>query len=83
MPSWADTHTHTYRHVNQSKFKKAGVQGLWLHVPGLKIKIKLMLCKPLFIVHGKVKGLFKVILEYKNKVTQLKTWAWHMHNKIA
>ena len=48
-----------------------------------KIKIKLMFCKPLFIVHGRVKGLFKVILEYKNGVPQLKNWAWHMHNKIT
>ena len=33
-----------------------------------------MLCKPLFIVHVRVKGLFKVILQYKNKVPQLKKW---------
>ena len=32
-----------------------------------QIKTKLMLCKPLFIVHGRVKGFLKVILQYKNK----------------
>ena len=48
-----------------------------------QIKTKLILCKPLFIVHVRVKGLFKVILEYKNKVPQLKKWAWQIHNKIA
>ena len=43
-----------------------------------------MLCKPLLIVHVKVKGLFiKVILEYKNKASQLEKWAWHMNNEIA
>ena len=31
------------------------------------IKTKLMLCKLLFIVHVEVKGLLKVILEYKTK----------------
>ena len=48
-----------------------------------QIKTKLMLCKPLFIIHVRVKGLFKVILEYKNEAPQLKKWAWHMHNKIV
>ena len=33
-----------------------------------QIKTKLMLCKPLFIVHGRVKGFLKVILQYKNEV---------------
>ena len=42
-----------------------------------------MLCKPLFIVHVKVKGLFNVIPEYKDEAPQLKTWAWQMHNRIA
>ena len=42
-----------------------------------------MLCKPLFIVHGRVKGYLKVILQYKNKVSLLQKWAWHMHNKIV
>ena len=37
-----------------------------------QIKIKPMLCNPLFIVHIRVKGLFKVILEYKNETPQLK-----------
>ena len=46
-------------------------------------KSKLMLCKPLFNVHVRVKGLYKVILEYKNKVSRLKKWAWHMNNEIA
>ena len=48
-----------------------------------QIKTKLMLCKPLFIVHVRVKGLFKVILEYKSEVPQLQKWAWHMYNEIA
>ena len=30
-----------------------------------QIKTKLMLRKPLFIVHGRVKGFLKVILQYK------------------
>ena len=37
-----------------------------------------------------VKGLYTVILEYKNeasqlknKASQLKKWAWHMNNEIA
>ena len=38
--------------------------------------------KPLFIVHVRVKGLLKVILEYKNEAPQWQKWAWHMHNKI-
>ena len=32
-----------------------------------QIKTKLMLCKLLFIVHGRVKDLLKVILVYKNE----------------
>ena len=48
-----------------------------------QIKTKLMLCKPLFIVHVRVKGLLKVILEYKNEAPQLQKWTWHMHNEIA
>ena len=43
----------------------------------------LMLCKPLFIAHGRVKGFVKVILQYKNKAPQLQKWAWHMHNEIV
>ena len=46
-------------------------------------KTILMLCKPLFIVHVRVKGLLKVILEYKNEAPQLKKWVWHMHNEIV
>ena len=42
-----------------------------------------MLCKPLFIVHGRVKGFLKVILQYKNKAPQLQKWVWQIHNKIA
>ena len=49
----------------------------------IEIKIKLMLCKSLFLIHGQVKGLLKVILQYKNKAPQLQKWAWHMHNKIV
>ena len=38
-----------------------------------QIKTKLMLCKPLFVVHVKVKGLFKVILQYKMKLLSFKS----------
>ena len=41
-----------------------------------------MFYKPLFNIHGGVKGFLKVILQYKNKVPQFQKWAWHMHNKI-
>ena len=44
---------------------------------------QLMLCKPIFIIHGRVKRLLKVVLQYKNKVPQLQKWAWHMHNEIV
>ena len=43
----------------------------------------IMVCKPLFVVHVRVKGLYKLILEYKNEAPQLKKWAWHMHNTIV
>ena len=46
-------------------------------------KNKLMLCKPLFIVHARVKCLLKVIPEYKEETSQLEKWAWHMNNEIA
>ena len=36
------------------------------------MKTNLMLCKPLFIVHGEL-----------NKVPQLQKWAWHMPNEIV
>ena len=36
-----------------------------------QIKTKLMFCKPLFIDHVRVKGLYEVILEYKNEAPQL------------
>ena len=48
-----------------------------------QIKIKLMLCKPIFIIHGRVKGFLKVILQYKNKAPPLQKKAWHMHHKIV
>ena len=48
-----------------------------------QIKTKLMLCKPLFIIHGKFKGFLKVILQYKNEVPPLQKWARHMDNKIV
>ena len=48
-----------------------------------QIKTILTLCKPLFIVNVRVKALFKVMLEYKNKAPQLEKWAWHMHNEIV
>ena len=47
------------------------------------IKTILTLCKPLFIVHVRVKGLYKVILGYENEVPQLKKWVWHMQNDIV
>ena len=36
-----------------------------------QFKTKLMFCKTLFIIHVKVKGLFKAILQYKNEVPLL------------
>ena len=48
-----------------------------------QIKTKLMLCKPLFILHVRVKGFLKVILQYKNKAPQLQKWACHMHHEIV
>ena len=48
-----------------------------------QMKTKLMLCKPLFIVHGRVEGFLKVILEYKNESPLLQKWVWHMHNEIV
>ena len=47
-----------------------------------QIKIKLMLCKPIFIIHGRVNGLLKVILQYKNEAPQFQKWVRHMHNDI-
>ena len=41
-----------------------------------------MLCKPLFIVHGRVKAFLKAVLQYKNEAPPLQKWAWHMHNEI-
>ena len=46
-------------------------------------KAILTLYKPLFIVHVRVEGLFKVILEYKNEVPQFEKWVWHVHNEIV
>ena len=46
-------------------------------------KAILMFCKPLFVIRVRVKDLYKLILEYKNKVPQLKKWVWHMHNVIV
>ena len=48
-----------------------------------QIQTKLMLCKPLFIVHGRVKTFLKAMLQYKNEVPPLKKWVWHMHNEIV
>ena len=42
----------------------------------------LTLCKPLFIINVRVKGLLKVTLEYKNESPLLEKWAWHIHNEI-
>ena len=47
-----------------------------------QIKTILTLCKPPFFVNVRAKGIFKIILEYKNEVPQLKKWAWHMHNEL-
>ena len=38
-----------------------------------------MLCKPLFIVYGRVKAFLKAVLQYKNKAPPLQKWAWHIH----
>ena len=46
-------------------------------------KAILTLCKPLFVVHVVVKGLYELILEYKNEVPQFEKWAWHMHDTIV
>ena len=54
-----------------------------MHNANKQIKTKLMLCKPLFIDHGRVKGFLKVILQYKNETPQLQKWVWHMHSKIV
>ena len=48
-----------------------------------QIKTKLILCKPLFIVHGRVKGFLLAILQYTNRAPPLQKWAWDMHNEIA
>ena len=48
-----------------------------------QIMTKLMLCKPLFIIHGRVKGFLKVILQHKNEVPLLQKWVWHMHSEIV
>ena len=48
-----------------------------------EIKSKLMLCKPLFIIHGRVKGFLKVILQYKNEASPWQKWVWHMHNDVV
>ena len=41
-----------------------------------------MLCKPLFIIHVRVKVFLRLYWD-KNEVPQLQKWAWHMHNKIV
>ena len=41
-----------------------------------------MLCKPLFIVYGRVKAFLKAVLQYKNEAPPLQKWAWHIHNEI-
>ena len=40
-----------------------------------QIKTELMLYKALFIIHGRVKGILKLILQYKNEEPQLQKWA--------
>ena len=55
--TWKDrqTDTPTYRHTNQSNFRKLVARGLWPHTPGFKIHTSIVLfiiiC-PLFIEHG-------------------------------
>ena len=64
--------------------KRSGNARLPPQSPSRKqVKMILTLCKPLFIVNARVKGLFKVILEYKNEAPQLEKWARHMHNEIV
>ena len=49
-----------------------------------QIRTKLMLCKPLFIVHGRVKGFLKVrATTVQNEAPLLQKWVWHMHNEIV
>ena len=48
-----------------------------------QIKAKVLLSKPLFIVHDRVKGFSKVIVQYKNEAPPLQKWAWHMDNEIV
>ena len=40
-----------------------------------QIMNKLILYKPLFIIHERVKAFLKVILQYKNEASQLQKWA--------
>ena len=42
-----------------------------------------MLCKLLFIVHGRVKAFLKAILQYKNEGPPLEKRVWHMYNEIV
>ena len=42
-----------------------------------------MLCKPLFIVHGRVKAFLRAILQYKNEAPPLQKWVWHMYTEIV
>ena len=41
-----------------------------------------MLYTPIFVIHERVKGFLKVILQYKNGAPQLQKWPWYMHNEI-
>ena len=61
MSSPAQNKRHYYLASQQSLSKK-------------QIKTKLMLCKPIFTIHGRVKGFLKVLLQYKNKAPQLQKW---------
>ena len=42
-----------------------------------------MFYKPIFIVHGRVKGFFKSYTTVQNKAPHLQNWEWHMHNEIV
>ena len=62
---------------------------IWLYLvplqslPRKQIKTILTLSKPLFIINVRVKGLFKVTLEYKNESPLLEKWVGHIHNEIV
>ena len=58
------------QHLHNANYYLAPTQSL----SRKQIKTKQMLCKPLFIIIGRVKGFLKVILQYKNEAPPLKKW---------